>query len=67
MNMLAQGILNAVFPPTLCDDCGCEINPVDHKKCVMTDPWGIPTGNIYCDGCQEKRYDRYMEKLAEET
>ena len=58
-----QGILNAIAP-MVCDDCEQQTT---WKYAVQEDPWGRPTGDVYCENCAEKRWDRQQERLTEET
>jgi hypothetical protein len=46
----------------VCDDCE---KPTDWKHAVQLDPWGAPTGEFYCEGCAERRWDRQQERLME--
>jgi hypothetical protein len=48
----------------ICDDCQ---EPTDWKHAVQEDPWGRHTGEIYCENCAEKRWDRFQEYLMEIT
>lgn len=48
--------------PKLCDDCE---KVTDWKHAVQEDPWGIPTGEIFCENCAEKRWDRYQQYQTE--
>lgn len=48
----------------ICDDCE---QPTDWKYAVQHDPWGRATGEVYCENCAEKRWDRQQERLMEET
>lgn len=47
-----------------CDDCE---EPTDWKYAIQCDPWGRATGEVYCENCAEKRYDRWQEKLMEDA
>ncbi len=47
-----------------CDDCE---QPTEWKHAVQTDPWGRPTGEVYCENCAERHWYRQQEKLMEET
>jgi hypothetical protein len=60
---LMRGIVNAIAPLT-CDDCE---QPTAWEHAEQIDPWGAPTGEILCDNCAERRWDRQQEKLMEET
>lgn len=48
----------------VCDDCE---EPTDWLHAVQNDPWGKPTGEIYCENCAEARWDRQQEYLMENT
>lgn len=48
----------------ICDDCE---QPTEWKHAVQLDPWFRPTGEVFCENCAEKRWDRFQEKLMEET
>jgi hypothetical protein len=34
---------------------------------IQEDPWGRPTGDVYCENCAEKHWYRQQERLMEET
>lgn len=50
--------------PMICDDCQ---ETTDWVHAVQCDPWGRPTGDVYCENCAEKRWDRHQERAMEET
>jgi hypothetical protein len=60
-----QGILNSICAATICDDCESEIDTAKDKHCVVEDPWGKPTGDVLCENCREKRWDRQQDRLME--
>lgn len=51
--------------PLECNDCGVDCT--DYKNAVQLDPWGGFHGDVYCERCHERRWDRYQERLMEET
>lgn len=51
-------------PRMICDDCE---QPTTWLHAVQVDPWERPTGEVLCENCAEKRWDRYQEKLMEES
>ena len=51
----------------ICDDCNHFVDSKEDPHCVIEDPWGRATGDICCENCREKRWDRQQETLMEET
>ncbi len=47
----------------VCDDCE---QPTNWPHAVQTDPWGRPTGDVWCENCAEKRWDAHQERLMED-
>lgn len=50
-----------------CDTCDTLIDLRVDQSAVLKDPWGNRTGDVLCENCRERRYDRQQEKLMEET
>ena len=50
-----------------CDDCDERIDTKRDKFYQLSDPWGRLTGDCVCENCRERHWDRYQEKLMEET
>jgi uncharacterized protein with PIN domain len=50
-----------------CDDCEAPIDTTTERNFIIRDPWGKPTGEIWCENCQEKRWQRHQEYLMETT
>jgi hypothetical protein len=47
-----------------CDDCEAV---TDWRYAIQLDPWERPTGEVLCESCAMKRWERYQERLMEET
>jgi hypothetical protein len=62
-----QGLLNALCPAPVCDDCEAQIDIAKDRHYVQEDSWGAPTGEVLCENCRERRWDRQQERLMEES
>jgi hypothetical protein len=51
----------------ICDDCEADIDTHKDPRALLEDPWGRATGDIVCEACRERRWDRQQERLAEEA
>ena len=48
----------------ICDDCE---QPTDWEHAIQLDPWFRETGDVLCENCAEKHWDRQQEKAMEEA
>ena len=46
----------------ICDSCE---QPTTWEHAVQTDPWGASTGEILCENCAERAYDRAQSEAEE--
>jgi hypothetical protein len=49
----------------ICDDCEAHIDTHKDPHALLEDPWGRATGDIVCEPCREKRFDRAQELKAQ--